>query len=43
VVMGSGGRHMDTTVYAAIAARARRRWHGLRRCVRPRDSLRWPG
>ena len=43
VVMGSGWRHVDTSVYAAIAARARRCWHDLRRGLTPCDSFRRSG
>ena len=39
VGMGSGWRHVDTFVYAAIAARARRCWHDLRRGLTPCDSF----
>ena len=40
VVMGSGWRYVDTFVYAALAACARRCWHGLRRGLTPCDSFR---
>src|SRR6266481_3269294 len=43
LVMGSGWRHVDTTLYGPVAARARRRWHGLRRGLRACDSLRRSG
>src|SRR5436190_24246253 len=42
VVMGSGWGHVDTPVYGAIAARARRGRHDLRHGLTTCESLGWP-